>query len=1270
MKTRRTYLSWRLAFVIALFLPWLSYAQIVMTNGVQKYASLAGTTATLNGRCELWVTASSTPLSGCTINLNSTDAALIFTGIKPSVVVSTYLTQVKISGAAAVADSNCRIVAYGMGAIVLPHNSTFKPLTVFTGPHFTGISSNFGQYTYYNSSSLLGAINASGGSFKLKRGYAVTIAANANGSSASRNYVAADGDLEISVLPGGLDKNVRFIYVTQWRWTSKKGMAGDPGNSLLNLQWWYNWNLDQNSSRDFEYVPIRDQRYWPSMSQDWKARGACQLLGYNEPDQTAQANIAVADAIYSWPDLLGTGLRVGAPAVADSGFSWITSFVSSADSANLRVDFVPLHYYWCYSPSDPNGAATQMYNFLKARYDAVKRPLWVTEWNQGANWTGCGDPSYAQQRASIAAMIAMLDSTPFVERYALYNWVETVRQVVTNGVLTGSGVSYRDEVSPIGYVQSLPSTGTRSFSQLLFETNALDSSGYGNGGVLGGSGAYTNGHTGSALVFDGANTAVTLPPNVMTGSAFTFAAWIKWNGGANWQRIFDFGNSTTHYLFLSPNAAGSNLRFAIANGGSEQQVNAPMPAQNQWVHIAVTMNGSTAIIYTNGVLAAQNTGMSISPASFSPRVNRLGKSQFVSDPMFNGVMDEVLITDYALSPALIARLQTNTPPQFTNNIFAKPGATEGILYSNSLAGTSVDPDPGDFASYSKISGPSWLTMATNGIITGTPTSGDGGTNIFTIRVTDAAGQNGFAVMTVPVTVLTASGTWTADSSANWSEPGRWSASTVATGGGQTANFSTINITANRTVTLDTPRTIGNLKFSDTVGAQAWTIAGTNSLTLETGSATVPLLSVTNTATISAPLGGTNGFTKTGPGTIILSGNNPLSGTVNVDTSSSSLNDGVTRIVGPNALVNATLIHMGNNNSGNSTFQVDGSAGSVTIDANFTITYRNNGVVTLQNVSGTNIFNGGFQLFQGGNSFTVQSDSGLIVFTGTNQYVGALSGVRTNYFTGAGSHLLVGPIVDSTNNSPISLTKNGSGRLTVAGPNTYGNSTLGTGNTSTALNGGSLFVDGVLPQPPFRMATGTTLGGNGVINTAVTIPSGSTFSPGDNFGPLTVNSSLTLSPGSTTFIELDKGLGSNDTVVVNGLLSLGGTLTVTNYSGMLVGGDAFQIFSPSAITGDFSAFNFPPLPTGMNWNWNPASGLLSVTGVAMNSTNFTFAVSGSTLQFSWPADHLGWRLQVMTNDLNNGLNGTWFDVPGSDTITQMDVDVDAGNGSVFYRLVSP
>jgi hypothetical protein len=232
-------------------------------------------------------------------------------------------------------------------------------------------------------------------------------------------------------------------------------MAGDIGEKF-DVGWFYNWNLNKKSTLDVEYVPIRQNRWWPGLDrQDWTERGANTLLGYNEPDHKDQSNLTVDEALAGWPDLLATGLRLGSPAVSDGGLGWLYEFLRKADAAGLRVDFVAVHYYRSYSnPADPEGAARQFYNFLKGVHDRVQRPIWVTEWNNGANWTKDPDPTPAQQKATIAAMVRMLDETPFVERYAIYNWVEDVRFIQKkNGSLTGAGEAYRDEVSPVSFVQ-------------------------------------------------------------------------------------------------------------------------------------------------------------------------------------------------------------------------------------------------------------------------------------------------------------------------------------------------------------------------------------------------------------------------------------------------------------------------------------------------------------------------------------------------------------------------------------------------------------------------------------------------------------------------------------------------------------------------------------------------------------------------------------------------------------------------------------------------
>ena len=1241
---------------------------LTLTQGIHTYTALTNTTVTMSGRCELRITAASNPIPGCIVNLNSSDAWFLLPNLRPSTVVASQLGQVRVNGAVAVADSNCRVVQYGHGAVVIPQTPAFQPLRVFGGPHFTGTSSSLSQYVYYTGAGL-GALNATISSFRLKHGYLATFAQNENGTGLSKCYIAQDGDLEISLLPAAFDNSVRFVFVLPWRWVNKKGIAGNI-ESGLNVQWKYNWNLDQNSSRDLEYVAIRQTRWWPGLGQNWQTRGINHLLGYNEPDHVDQANLAVGDAIWSWPDLLATGLRVGSPAVTDGGRSgWLYPFMQQADADGLRVDFVAVHYYWCFNPADPNGAATQMYNFLKTTYDQVQRPLWVTEWNNGANWTGCGDPSSAQQQAAIAAMIEMLDNTPFVERYALYNWVEDVRRVKwDDGALTSAGVTYRDKVSPLSYLQELPDPGSRSIAQLRFETNTLDSSGFGNNALAFNHPTYTNGQSGQALEFDGTNHFLQLPPNIANSNAFSFAAWVNWNGGGNWQRIFDFGDDTSRYLFLTPSSGSGTLRFALRNGGSEQLIQAAALPVGQWRHVAVTLSGSTARLYTNGVLAASTNNFNILPSAFKPSKNYLGESQFIADPLFRGKLDEVLITDYALSAAQVASLMTNTPPQFTNSFLARGSATEGLAYSNSIAGTATDADAGNVLSYTKALGPAWLNVAADGTLSGTPTSADGGINYFTVRVTDGTGAVGFAVVSISTTIVSANGTWIADANAAWSEANRWSGSAVATGAGRTADFSTINLTGNRTVTLDSSRSIGTLKFGDTSGSQTWTItnSGGSVLTLDTAGTARPSLVVTNTVKLAVAVAGTNGFIKSGPGTLILGANNPLSGPLNLDRGIDGNNhDGVTRLAHPTAAGNVTSLNIRNTSvaaAGGATLQLDGSAGSIVIPQPVNMTCRNNTTTpTIQNLAGTNTLTGFIALNVGGNMFNLQSDAGLLVFNGTNQYVGGLPGARNYAFSGAGHHLVNGPILGSTNGAPISLTKSGSGTLTLAGTNTY--------DGTTSVSGGTLLVNGSVVGPV--AVAGATLGGNGLIRGGATIQSGGTLAPGSSIGVLTISNSLALA--GTTLMELNRATQTQDLVRGLTAVAFGGALVVTNLAGHLAPGDSFKLFEAAGYSGAFSPVTLPLLNVGLAWNTTGlTNGIISVVATIPPAISGLAPQGDGSFQLSGTgAANQLYELRAATNLVPPV---AWF--PVAETIADTNglfqfLDLQATNFTRrFYRVVAP
>ena len=389
-------------------------------------------------------------------NFDSPDAWLFLEGIAPSKVISSYMDRILVNYEPAVPDGNVRVTAYESGTVVIPHRPDYAAMTVFESKGLSGSSMALQCHVPYNEAKL-GPMKGAISSFRLKRGYMATIAQEENGTGISRNYVAQDQDIEVKDLGKDLDDKVRFIRVFPWRWTSKKGIAGGI-HQKLKLGWYYDWNISQNSTPDLEYVPIKQKRHWPGLNQNWKARGSTHLLGYNEPDRPDQAKMSPDEAISGWPELLGTGLRLGSPAVSDGGLGWLYEFMGKADAANLRVDFVAIHYYRAVGdPGDGKAAAAQFESFLKGIHERTKRPLWVTEWNNGANWTGGRDPNEKEQADAIEEMIKMLDKAPYVERYALYNWVEDGRMLQRNdGSLTPAGEIYRDKVSPLGYKQSKP----------------------------------------------------------------------------------------------------------------------------------------------------------------------------------------------------------------------------------------------------------------------------------------------------------------------------------------------------------------------------------------------------------------------------------------------------------------------------------------------------------------------------------------------------------------------------------------------------------------------------------------------------------------------------------------------------------------------------------------------------------------------------------------------------------------------------------------------
>lgn len=189
---------------------------------------------------------------------------------------------------------------------------------------------------------------------------------------------------------------------------------------------------------------------------------------------------------------------------------------------------------------------------------------------------------------------------------------------------------------------------------------ATDSSGNNRHGAITGA-TWAAGRSGSALQFDGVDDFVKLPNNLLDSLGdFTIGAWVYWDAARNSTRIFDFGGGQDTYMMLTPRTGNGVLRFAITvNHGVGEQAIASATAlpTGQWVHVAVTLRGSTGTLYVNGAVVGTNTAMSLAPFRLGwTGQNWLGRSQYAADPYFNGRIDDFRIWHGAMSGAEIAAL--------------------------------------------------------------------------------------------------------------------------------------------------------------------------------------------------------------------------------------------------------------------------------------------------------------------------------------------------------------------------------------------------------------------------------------------------------------------------------------------------------------------------------------------------------------------------------------------------------------------------------------
>jgi hypothetical protein len=330
-------------------------------------------------------------------------------------------------------------------------------------------------YSIYRDSDIPNGLNDRISSFRLEAGHMAVVADSASGLGPSKTYIADRDDLVISALPEALNNALSFIRVVPWISTMKKGTGGDlSGNPSVDASWYYRWGYDLESGQAIdsrEYVPM-----------SWGAGGSedgaisnylamdkvNHLLGFNESDncndQSGQfRNLCdVPTAVSFYQNLQKAGLRLGSPATREEGAQntngWLNQFMTQAESADIRIDFVALHWYdWESSPAaNPVVPASEIFRrfkrYLSNAYHRHRRPLWITEFNANPN------RSTAIQNAFMELALPYLESIGYVERYAWFQPFSGTGDFFEDGQLTSTGQIYKDQVSnPAFASNALPS---------------------------------------------------------------------------------------------------------------------------------------------------------------------------------------------------------------------------------------------------------------------------------------------------------------------------------------------------------------------------------------------------------------------------------------------------------------------------------------------------------------------------------------------------------------------------------------------------------------------------------------------------------------------------------------------------------------------------------------------------------------------------------------------------------------------------------------------
>jgi len=387
-------------------------------------------------------------------------------------------------------------------------------------------------------------------------------------------------------------------------------------------------------------------------------------------------------------------------------------------------------------------------------------------------------------------------------------------------------------------------------------------------------------------------------------------------------------------------------------------------------------------------------------------------------------------------------------------------------------------------------------------------------------------------------------------------------------------------------------------FNGSVVISAGTLRVTNSTALGSGTKNIDMQGGSRVFQLSGGVTLASNYTLRmssnsfdGGGISSIDGTNVIQGAINITTGNPALNissSGTSTLTISGNITNVTdsrpLLFGGNSANDNT---VSGVIGENSVDKLMPVTKQGTGTWIFSNSNtydgGTNINNGTLEI----RNANALGTSGTIAFGGgTLKYgTGITTDLSGRFSTAAsqaykintnGNDVTVGTALNSTDGS---LTKEGTGTLTLTTGGSY--------NGATSVNGGTLVVNGNISTSAVTVASGATLSGIGTVGSTTV---NGTFAPGNSIGTLEITGTLSLNNIANFEINPTNGIGfnrSSDLANVSGAINYDGTLNVL-YGGLasdFTHGMVFNLFDGSGYFGSFDTLNLPSLTGDLSWQNN-------------------------------------------------------------------------------------